>query len=103
MTGHLLRGALGGSGRAAMSAKHAKASLAELRSGSPWLSFGGIAAPSAGLFNSGGSALALIAPDAPSIAQHFRLLPANLKPPVEATNAGLYGYALDTAASPAAS
>jgi len=53
------------------------------------------------LFNSGGSALALIAPDAPSIAQDFRLLPANLKPPVAATNAGLYGYALDTATSPA--
>ena len=42
-----------------------------------------------------------IAPDAPSIAQGFRLLPANLKPPVPATNAGLYGYALDTATSPA--
>src|SRR5215217_6231842 len=101
MTGHLLRGALGGSGRPTMSAKQAEASLTELRSGSPRLSFGGIAAPFAGLFNSGGSALALIAPDAPSIAQDFRLLPANLKPPVEATNAGLYGYALDTATSPA--
>ena len=42
-----------------------------------------------------------IAPDAPSLAQGFRLLPANLKPPVPATNAGLYGYALDTATSPA--
>jgi hypothetical protein len=91
----------GGSRRAPISASEAEASLDELRSGSPWLSFGGIAAPFAGLFNSGGSALALIAPDAPSIAQGFRLLPANLKPPVAVTNSGLYGYALDTATSPA--
>jgi hypothetical protein len=53
------------------------------------------------LFNSGGSALVRMAPDAPSIAQGFRLLPANLKPPGPATNTGLYGYALDTATSPA--
>ena len=39
--------------------------------------------------------------DAPSVAQNFGLLPANLKPPMPATNAGLYGYALDTATSPA--
>src|SRR5215213_6060529 len=90
----------GGSSRDPMSEAEADASLSELRSGSPWLSFGGIAAPFAGLFNSGGSALVRMAPDAPSIAQGFRLLPANLKPPVPATNAGLYGYALDTATSP---
>ena len=91
----------GGSRRAPISADDADARLRELASGSPWLSFGGIAAPFAGLFNSGGSALVRIAPDAPSIAQGFRLLPENLKPPVPATNAGLYGYALDTATSPA--
>jgi len=91
----------GGSRRDPMSKAEADASLRQLRSGSPWLSFGGIAAPFAGLFNSGGSALVRMAPDAPSIAQGFRLLPANLKPPVPATNAGLYGYALDTATSPA--
>ena len=91
----------GGSRRAPISTADADARLRELASGSPWLSFGGIAAPFAGLFNSGGSALVRIAPDAPSIAQNFRLLPANLKPPVPATNAGEYGYALDTATSPA--
>jgi hypothetical protein len=90
----------GGSRRAPISADDADARLKELASGSPWLAFGGITAPFAGLFNSGGSALVRIAPDAPSIAQGFRLLPANLKPPVPATNAGLYGYALDTATSP---
>jgi hypothetical protein len=65
------------------------------------LSFGGIAAPFAGLFNSGGSVMARIAPDAPAVAQDFGLLPANLKPPVRASNAGQYGYALDTGTSPA--
>jgi hypothetical protein len=91
----------GGSSRAPISAAEAEQSLSDLRAGSPWLSFGGIAAPFAGLFNSGGSALVRIAPDAPSIAQGFGLLPANLKPPVPATNAGQYGHALDTATSPA--
>src|SRR5688572_1746034 len=91
----------GDSRREPISAGDADARLRELESGSPWLSFGGIGAPFAGLFNSGGSALVRIAPGAPSIAQGFRLLPENLKPPVPATNAGLYGYALDTATSPA--
>jgi len=91
----------GGSRRDPISASDADARLRELASGSPWLSFGGIAAPFAGLFNSGGSALVRMAPNAPSIAQGFGLLPANLKAPVPATNAGQYGYALDTATSPA--
>ncbi|HET8951314.1 MAG TPA: hypothetical protein VFN44_12415 [Solirubrobacteraceae bacterium] len=91
----------GGSRRAPISTAEADASLEKLRSGSPWLSFGGIAAPFAGLFNSGGSTLALVAPREASIAQGFGLLPANLKPPVPATNAAEYGYALDTATSPA--
>ena len=91
----------GGSRREPISADEADTRLRELADGSPWLSFGGIAAPFAGLFNSGGSALVRIAPDAPSSAQRFGLLPANLKPPVPATNAGQYGYALDTATSPA--
>jgi len=90
----------GGSSRAPISAPEAEASLRDLRAGSPWLSFGGIGAPFAGLFNSGGSVLARIAPGAPSLAQDFGLLPAGLKPPVRVTNAGEYGYSLDTATSP---
>ena len=87
----------GGSGREPISADDADARAAgSWESGSPWLSFGGIGAPFAGMFNSGGSALVRIAPDAASLAQGFRLLPENLKPPVPATNAGLYGFALDT-------
>ena len=41
-------------------------------------------------------------PNSPSVGQQFPLLPANLKAPVPVTNAGQYGYALDTATSPPA-
>jgi hypothetical protein len=80
----------------------ARAALTDLGAGSPWLIFGGIAAPFTGLFNSTGSLAVKIAPDAPSDGQRSGLVPANLVPPVPATNAGLYGYALDTDTSPAA-
>ena len=40
-------------------------------------------------------------PDAPSDGQASGLLPANLVPPIRVTNAGQYGYALDTETSPA--
>jgi hypothetical protein len=91
----------GGSSPAPVSAADARASLRQLRSGSPWLAFGGIDAPFAGLFQSGGSTLALVDPDSPSIAQGFPLLPANLKPPFAVTNRAQFGYALDTQTSPA--
>ncbi len=90
----------GGSGATAVSADEASESLADLHSGSPWLTFGGIEAPFAGLFNATGSLGALIDPDSPSRGQAFALLPAELKPPVPATNLGQYGYALDTETSP---
>jgi pimeloyl-ACP methyl ester carboxylesterase len=83
-----------------VTATAARQSLAQLAGGSPWLSFGGIAAPFAGLFNSTGALSVKTDPDGPSLGQQFSLLPANLKPPVPATNAGQYGYALDTATSP---
>lgn len=91
----------GGSGRKPVTSRGAKIALKTLKAGSPWLAFGGIPAPFAGLFSSGGSTLALIAPNAPSIAQGFAALPANLKPPVPVTNLGLYGYAQDNDTSPA--
>ena len=78
----------------------AQASLQSLQAGSPWLVFGGIPAPYTGLFNSTGALGAILDPDSPSVGQGFPLLPANLKPPVPATNLGLYGYALDTETSP---
>jgi pimeloyl-ACP methyl ester carboxylesterase len=92
----------GGSNPQAVTRQQATQSLQSLQSGSPWLSFGGIPAPFAGLFNATGSTGALIDPNSPSLGQSFPLLPANLKPPVPATNLAEYGYALDTETSPPA-
>jgi pimeloyl-ACP methyl ester carboxylesterase len=75
-------------------------SLQALQTSSPWLSFGGIAAPFAGLFQATGSTGALIDPGGPSLGQSFSLLPPNLKPPVPVTNLAQFGYALDTKTSP---
>jgi len=80
----------------------ATASLQALDAGSPWLTFGGIPAPFSGLFNATGAMGVLLDPDAPSIGQAWPLLPANLKPPIPATNVAQYGYALDTETSPPA-
>jgi hypothetical protein len=90
----------GGSSPAPVTPEQAQASLAELDAGSPWLAFGGIPAPYAGLFNSTGSLGAILEPDAPSLGQAFSALPANLKPPVPVTNLAQYGYALDAETSP---
>jgi len=90
----------GGSGPTALTEDEAEERLAELRSGSPWLSFGGIDAPFAGLFNASGSLGALLDPDSPSRGQAFPLLPEDLKPPIPVTNLGQYGYALDVETSP---
>jgi hypothetical protein len=92
----------GGSSPEAISVAEANERLAGLQAGSPWLSFGGIAAPLAGLFNVVGSTGTLLEPDAPSMLQSWPLLPANLKPPVLATATASYGYALDTETSPPA-
>jgi pimeloyl-ACP methyl ester carboxylesterase len=90
----------GGSRPTPLTVQEATQALEELQGGSPWLTFGGIPAPFAGLFNSGGSTLTVIDPDGPAIAQDWPLLPANLKPPVRVTNEAQYGYALDTETSP---
>jgi len=91
----------GGSSPKPVTTTQAKQALTSLQAGSPWLSFGGIAAPFAGLFNAVGSTTVHLEPDAVSRLQTWPLLPANLKPPVPATNVGAYGFALDTATSPA--
>jgi hypothetical protein len=90
----------GGSGPVPLSAADATKRLDDLQKGSPWLSFGGIPAPFTGLFNSTGSLSVILDPDTPSLGQASGLLPPNLVPPVRVTNAGQYGYALDTATSP---
>lgn len=90
----------GGSGPATLTADEATQRLAALAAGSPWLAFGGIPSPFAGLFNIVGSTFARLAPNEPATLQDWPLLPANLKPPVPATSEAAYGYALDTETSP---
>jgi hypothetical protein len=90
----------GGSSPTALTPGDARQRLRTLRTSSPWLAFGGIAAPFAGIFNATGSTGVLIDPNTPSLGQAFPLLPANLKPSMRVTNVGQYGYALDTATSP---
>jgi pimeloyl-ACP methyl ester carboxylesterase len=90
----------GGSNPTPVTADQAKASLQSLQNGSPWLSFGGIGAPYAGLFNATGAIGSIIDPNSPSVGQQFSLLPPNLKPPVPVTNLAQYGYALDVKTSP---
>jgi hypothetical protein len=92
----------GASSPTPMSSGEARSRLAALRAGSPWLQFGGIPAPFAGLFNSTGALSVLLAPDEPSRGQSSGLLPATLAPPFPVTNAGQYGYALDAKTSPVA-
>jgi pimeloyl-ACP methyl ester carboxylesterase len=90
----------GGSSPAPVTPEEASQSLQELQGGSPWLTFGGIPAPFAGLFNVVASTGVLMNPNGTSELQTWPLLPDNLKPPVPATNIAQYGYALDTETSP---
>ncbi|HET6506080.1 MAG TPA: hypothetical protein VFG42_04785 [Baekduia sp.] len=90
----------GGSGPTPVSTADAQKNLDTVNNGSPWLQFGGIAAPFTGLFNSTGSLGVLMDPDSPSVGQASGLLPENLVPPIPVTNAGQYGYALDVKTSP---
>ena len=90
----------GGSNPVPVSPEAAQKSLDDLQTSTPWLSFGGIPAPLAGLFNTSGALSVLTAPNETSIGWAWSLLPANLKPPVEPTNEAQYGYALDTQTSP---
>jgi pimeloyl-ACP methyl ester carboxylesterase len=92
----------GGSWATAETAQQAAATLATLDKSttSPWLSFGGIPAPYAGIFEATGAVAALKFPDQPSLVEASGLLPAAVVPPVPVTNLGLYGYALNAATSP---
>ena len=92
----------GGSG-APVSASEATTELTDLDAptASPWLSFGGIPAPDAGLFVATGAASALLDPNSPSVGQSSGLLPSDVVPPVPVTNVAQFGYALNAATSPA--
>jgi pimeloyl-ACP methyl ester carboxylesterase len=85
------------------SASDARTALSALNASSatPWLSFGGITAPFAGIFNATGSLGALTDPNSASLGQQFAGLPAELKAMVPATNLAQYGYALNVGTSPA--
>jgi hypothetical protein len=91
----------GGSSPDPVSEAEAKKSLNDLRRGSsPWLSFGGIPAPFAGLFGDSGASSTKMAPNARSLGQDWVGLPSNLKPPVPVTNEAQFGYAADVKTSP---
>jgi pimeloyl-ACP methyl ester carboxylesterase len=92
----------GGSSPAPASPDDARQRLAELQTSSPWLTFGGIQAPFAGLFNVVASTGVLRDPDGTSELQTWSALPANLKPAVPTTNIAQYAYAFDTETSPPA-
>ncbi|UTI65190.1 hypothetical protein NBH00_03030 [Paraconexibacter antarcticus] len=92
----------GGSGGGAMTVSAAKKTLADIDHGSPFLDLAGNTIVwSAGAFSAVGSTLALKEPDQPSILQQWPLFPADLKPPVLATNRAGFGYALDSRTGPA--
>ncbi len=92
----------GGSSPTPVSAQAATQDLQSLAApnATPWLAFGGIAAPYAGIFSATGSAGALLDPNAPSLGQTSGLLPPDIVPPVPVTNVGQYGYALNATTSP---
>jgi pimeloyl-ACP methyl ester carboxylesterase len=92
----------GGSSPTPVSAQAATQDLQTLDAptATPWLAFGGIAAPYAGIYNATGSAGALLDPNAPSLGQTSGLLPTDIVPPVRVSNVGQYGYALNPATSP---
>jgi hypothetical protein len=92
-------GASIGSAETAQTAHTALGQL-DASSQTPWLSFGGIPAPYAGLFETTGALGAITSPNTPSLGQAFPGLPADLKPPVPVTNLAQYGYALNAGTSP---
>jgi len=97
----LIDGGLRGSFHSAGLAE-VKRRLGEVRR-QPFLDLLGLGLPwVTGVLAETGAILALKDPAGPSIAQSFPLLPDQFKPPVPATNRGLFGYSFDESTSPAA-
>ncbi len=91
-----------GASRSPLSASVARQRLSVLQAAkaSPWLSFGGIPAPYAGIFSATGATAALIAPNQPSAGQASGVFPPTITPPVPVTNLGELGYAQNVGTSP---
>src|SRR4051794_38981102 len=78
----------------------AKTRLTAIRK-QPFLDLLGLGLPwVTGVLAEAGAVLTLKEPAAPSATQAFGLLPAQFKPPIPATNRGLFGYAFDASTSP---
>jgi hypothetical protein len=92
----------GASNPTPVSPEQAQTNLNNLQTSSPWLSFGGIPAPLAGLFGAVGSAAAKASPNTLSAFAGWPLLPSNLVPPggIMPSNEGGFGFATDAATSP---
>ena len=92
----------GGSGGSPVGRAEAREQLQQLGGSSPFLDLSGFGLPWAiGVLNAVGSTLAVQEPDAPAVLAAWQPLPAQLRPPVPATNAAGYGYAVDNDTAPA--
>src|SRR5271165_2592552 len=93
----------GGSSPIAISEAEATTALAKLDkpTETPWLAFGGIAAPDLGLFSVLGSTLSVVAANGPSLLETFPYLPPDLKSPIApVTNEAGFGYSVNVGTSP---
>jgi pimeloyl-ACP methyl ester carboxylesterase len=92
----------GASNPTPVTADQAQTSLNTLQTSTPWLSFGNIPAPLAGLFGTVGSAAAKASPNTLSVFQGWPLLPSNLQPPpgVNPSNEAGFGLSTDVKTSP---
>jgi pimeloyl-ACP methyl ester carboxylesterase len=94
----------GGSSPVPVAEATAKEEVAKLETESPWLSFGGIRAPFAGIFVVLGAAATQIAPNEPSLAFNSPLVNSSLKPPKppcnSATNEAEFGFGTDVGTAP---
>jgi hypothetical protein len=84
--------------------EQAQTSLNDLQTSSPWLSFGGIGAPLAGLFGTVGSALTKADPNGRAVLADWPVLPDYLRPPggIIPTNEAGFGFGTDVKTSPPA-
>jgi pimeloyl-ACP methyl ester carboxylesterase len=94
----------GGSSPVAISEEEATKKLAKLDepNETPWLAFGGIGAPTLGLFSATGAGLTTVDPKGASLLEKFPFLPSNLKGPISpVTNEAGFGFSVNVGTSPA--